>query len=93
MMTKESEHHKQRILEEGAVKSSDMLNQDEIPTKSGKQEINSDSQEPIFCIPGGKCYTLDELKKNDKSKFPKLGVNGESKNAEKQTHRRDQQSN
>jgi len=88
-MPSESEHQKiLNMLEAGVISVEDALkllgalNNEEPPTEFQIQEIDSNSQEGVFCIPGGKCYTLDELKKLKKPTLPKFNLNGESGNAE-----------
>ena len=39
------------------------------------QEADDHSPDPVFCIPGGKCYTLAEIEEHNKS-IPKFESNG-----------------
>ncbi len=86
-----NEEERKKILEmiadgtisaEEALKLLDALNQKESSSEFRSQEMDSHPQGRVFCVPGGKCYTLDELKKLDRPPIPKFDLNGETNNAE-----------
>jgi L-amino acid N-acyltransferase YncA len=59
----------------------DAPNQQEPSPESRSQELAGNPQDPVFCIPGGKCYTLDELE-GLAPPIPRLDLEGESHHAE-----------
>jgi len=79
------------ISAEDAMKLLAAITQEELSAESQAQETDHDPQESVFCLPGGKCYTLDELKNLEKPIIPKFDLKGETGNAENKADRRDQQ--
>jgi len=99
-MSSENEHLKiLTMLDDGIISVQDALKliaeitQEELSAESQIQGLDRHPQESVFCIPGGKCYTLDELKTLGKPIIPKFDLKGESGNAESKADRRDQQRN
>lgn len=81
------------ISAEDALKLLEAMNKEELPPEVHTPEGESNPQESVFCIPGGKCYSLAELKKQEKPEILKLDLDGEPGNAKSWTYRRDQQRN
>lgn len=87
------------MLDDGIISVEDALKliaeiaQVKPPTESQIQDLDRQPQESVFCIPGGKCYTLDELKKLEKPIIPKFDLNGEPGHAANKADRRDQHRN
>lgn len=64
------------ISVEDALKLIAEITQIEPAAESQIQELDRQPQESVFCIPGGKCYTLDELKNLEKPTIPKFDLKG-----------------
>jgi len=77
------------ISAEDAMKLLAAITQEELSAESHIQELDRQPQESVFCIPGGKCYTLDELKNLEKPIIPKFDLNGEPGHAASKADRRD----